>query len=162
MKKLAFLPIVLALLLSCSNDDEGSDPQPFEPYDVAYTLVAKGSLYGNSAEGISELALVITNDISWLDLMEAINSYNDHSHQFEETEIDFNDYQLLVAFEEVKPNGGWSIDIMKVTEQELQIEVKIENLQTGNLASVHTQPFHIIKILKSDKPVVFERIYPED
>lgn len=54
-------------------------------------------------------------------------------------------------------NGGHTIDITNITEFETTIVVTVENLQTGNTSGVFvTQPYHIVKIPKATKPIVFE------
>jgi hypothetical protein len=63
------------------------------------------------------------------------------------------------VFDEVKSDGGWSIDITNIENQENQIVVTVTNLHTGNITSVMTQPYQIVKIPVSDKEIVFEIVY---
>ncbi|WP_431243409.1 protease complex subunit PrcB family protein [Flavobacterium sp. P21] len=70
--------------------------------------------------------------------------------------VDFTKYQVIAVFDEVHNYGGYSIDITKVTESKIQTIIKVEKLLKGNLTTVITQPYHIIKIAKSNKTVVFK------
>lgn len=71
------------------------------------------------------------------------------TNDFTDTNIDFNKYQIIAVFDQIYENGGYSIDITNVI-------VKVENLLTGGINSIFNQPFHIIKISKSGKPILFE------
>jgi hypothetical protein len=70
--------------------------------------------------------------------------------------IDYANYTVIVVIDRIYGNGGHSIDITNITEFETNIIVTVENLQTGNTFSVVTQPYHIVKIPKATKPIVFE------
>lgn len=82
------------------------------------------------------------------------NYYTENN--FEETTIDFANFTVIAVFDQVHGNGGHSIDITNITEYENNIVVTVENLQTGNTSSVGTQPYHIVKIPRNPKPIVFE------
>jgi hypothetical protein len=71
---------------------------------------------------------------------------------FSETEVDFTAYQILAAFQ-VK-NSTTTVDIT-LSENDETIIATVQNLQMG-LTQDLAHPFHIIKIDKSSKPVVFE------
>jgi len=160
MKKLFFYSLVL-IFVSCSSDDNGNGEEVFEPQEVEIIEIGHGAMAGPNS-GLDESYLVIKNTTEWIQLLEAIDAVNNESENFSETTIDFSQYLIIAAIDEVKYNGGWSIDITSIMEYEPEIEVTVENLLTGNLTSIVRQPFHIVKIPKSDKPVVFERIYTED
>src|SRR5690554_2972126 len=162
MKKLAFLPIVLILLLSCSNDDNGNGEEVFEPQILAFETISQGYLTSTGMYLFEESNLVIYSSEEWAELTEQMSFYNTVGDDFMDVEVNFQTTQVLVCIDKIYYNGGWSIDITEVIETENHITVSIENLNTGNLTSIVTRPFHIVKIPKSDKPVVFERIYPED
>lgn len=118
-------------------------------------IIGKGDLYGNGAENIPKQNIVIKNSIEWTALINAMNTVNNVSDGFAEIDIDFSSYQIVAAFDNVKLNAGHSIDIIEIIETENSINIRVENLLTGGLNSVITQPFHIVKIPKSSKQVVF-------
>lgn len=113
-------------------------------------------LYGNGQENISKQNTVIKNSLDWNELMDKINSVNNVTERFSETNIDFSSYTIIAVFDEIKMNGGHSIDITDVTENDKNIIVTVENLLTGGMTTVITQPFHIVKIPKRNKPFIFE------
>jgi hypothetical protein len=76
---------------------------------------------------------------------------------FTETNIDFNNFMVIVVIDIGYSNVGHSIDITNIVEYETNIVVTLQNLQTGNEQSVATQPYHIVKIPKTTKPIVFEK-----
>ncbi len=121
----------------------------------AIVTIGKGDLCCNGAQNISKQNIVITNQVDWTTLISAMNTVNNKSDEFTEIDIDFDQFQIIAAFEEIKYSGGHSIDITAVVETESSIEVQVENLKTGDITSIVTQPFHIVRIPKSDKPVVF-------
>jgi hypothetical protein len=79
-----------------------------------------------------------------------------NTSNFTETNIDFNNFQLLVSIDGTRPNTGYSIDISNVIENTTNITATVSILNSGNGFTVLTQPFHIVKIPKSPKPVVFQ------
>jgi len=120
--------------------------------------IGKGNLYGNGGEGIIKQNLVITDKTAWDNLLTKINSVNNESGNFTETDIDFSKYQVIAVFDEVRGNGGWSINITDITGYANEIVVAIKH--TGNspgfsYPDVVIQPYHIVKILVSDKKIVF-------
>jgi hypothetical protein len=151
MKKITLLTSAVFLLaFSCHEDDKPQTPQSFQ-----VVLIAKGDLHGNGAEKIPKQVIIISNNNDWLALINAMNTRNNVSNSFTETSIDFNRFRIIAAFDDIKPNGGHSIDITEVVETDDSIKVKVDNLKKGDATSIITQPFHIVKITKSAKPVVF-------
>jgi hypothetical protein len=151
MKKLYSL-FLLLVLASCSSDDDSKiASQSISPIEIGV-----GTLYGNGSENIVQQNTVITNQADWISVVNQMDLVNNTSSGFTELNIDFNTYQILVAFDQVRPTGGFSIAIDTVVETENSIEATVNITGPGELATmVMTQPFHIIKIPISTKPVVF-------
>ncbi|MBX2966133.1 MAG: hypothetical protein KF845_08310 [Cyclobacteriaceae bacterium] len=148
MKKMALLVLsILFLTFSCEKED---DSQPFE-----VALIGKGNLQGNGAENIPRQNIVIANQGDWTALLNAMNAANDVSSTFTETNVDFKRFQIIAAFEEIRYRDGHSIDITEVVKTAGSIEVKVENLEKGNSTPIVIQPFHLVKVTKSNKQVVF-------
>lgn len=152
MKTIIF-SLVLLFALSCTNNSDAID---FEPQIITPVLIGKGDLSGVGAEGIVKQTIVVSNQTSWTNLMNSMNKRNDITKNFTTTTIDFNKYQILAAFDVNKTSGGYSIDIITVVENQKDIVVTIKHLLNGNLTTVMTQPFHIVKIPRTTKPVVFQ------
>lgn len=120
---------------------------------VNVQLIGKGNLSGDY---VAQQNTVITNTTQWNNLLADLDSTNNVSGSFTETNIDFNQYMVIAVFDEVYNNGGHSIDIISVIETSQNIEVDVEKLLPGNATSVVTQPYHIVKIPKILKPVIFQ------
>lgn len=147
--KLMILFLTL-LIQSCSSSEAD-----FESRNVEAVLIGKGNLYGNGAENITRQNRVIYNTADWNSLMQQMDTRNPVSATFSETTIDFDNFQVIAVFDEIKNSGGHTIDITAIAENENNITVTVQNLNTGGATSVMTQPFHIVKIPKSKKSVVF-------
>jgi hypothetical protein len=145
MKKLivAFFAI---LSLSCSND---SPPIPAASLTITPILIGKGINSGTAVQSNS----VISNQTDWQSLMDQLTTEN--TATFTETNIDFNNFQLIVSIDSTRPNTGYSIDISSVIENPSNITVTINSVNSGSGFSVLCRPFEIVKIPKSTKPVVF-------
>jgi hypothetical protein len=160
MKKIILI-LVSFLTISCNNNDEPT-PALFIPITINSTLVGKYRLSGS--EGVMQQNFIINNNSDWVNLKNQIDSQfiaiglgNYHTeNNFEETTIDFTNFTVIAIFDQVYGNGGHSIDITNITEYETNLIVTVENLQTGNTSSSYSQPYHIVKIPKTTKPIVFQ------
>ena len=151
MKKNVLIVLLSIFIFSCNNDDDNSKITTIES-----TLIAKGNLYGNGAEGIVEQKMVILDQSTWNDFIIQMNSVNNVSDDFSETDIDFSKYKIIAVFNEIKGNGGYSIGLNIVSNSQ-NIVVSITDLVPGgNATTVITQPYHIVKIPIIDLPIIFE------
>ncbi len=144
-----FFAVLFVLFTGCSSDDEN-----FEPIEVSTLLIGKGNLYGNGSENIIQQNLILSNPNSWNQLIVQIDNIN-ITDNFTEIDIDFSEYLVIAIFDEIKSNGGHSIDITRVTEFEDKISVQIKNILQGDATLVITQPYHIVKIPRSNKLIIF-------
>ena len=139
------------MLFSCNNNDDSFTPQNITPI-----LIGKGVLHGNGAENIPQQNFVITNQTQFNDLMSIMNISNNVSNTFTETTIDFNNFRVIAVFSNIKLYGGSSIDITNVVENSDNITVTIQNLLPEGDNPVINQPYHIVKIQNTTKPIVFQ------
>ena len=150
MKKALLIILFSALCFSCSNDQD--DDKIF----VNVIEIGKGDLYGNGVEGINEQNLIITDENSWIQLMDQMNTSNNVTDDFSETDIDFSSFQIIAVFDEIKGNGGHSLNL-NITRNFDTIFVNITDVvPQGNATTVITQPFIIVKIPNSTLPIVFQ------
>jgi len=147
--KVLILSLVLLLTISCTSDDEND----FETQTITPILVGKGNLMGS--ENISNQSITIYDSASWSKIINSIDQYR-LQQSFTSTNVDFNNFQIIAVIDAVKSSGGHSIDITNIEETPKNIVVTIKHLLPGNATTVITQPFHIVKIPKSTKPVVFQ------
>lgn len=142
-KALLFLLSISLLFHSCNSTD-------FEPRDIEPITIGRNTLNGN--EGVQQSNRVITNQIEWQSLVNQMDMINNVSSQFTETNIDFNNYMIIAIILNVK-TSGYDVEITNVTEYENNITVSKN--ETEYITAVMSQPFHIIKIPKSNKEIVF-------
>ena len=152
MKTIIF-SFVLLFTLSCTTNDDNDDS---EPQTITPVLIAKDNLYGNGAERISQQNVVVSNQTAWTQLMNSMNANNNQTNNFTTTTIDFNKFQIIAVFDNIKTAGGYSVDITTVVENQNDIVVTIKHLSNGGIITVMTQPFHIVKIPRTTKPVIFQ------
>lgn len=157
---LTFQTLIALFILasSCKNNDA--------PIPTKLSLIAKGSLLGfiSNQEDRS-----ISNQSDWTNF---INDYNDSfetygGHVITETTIDFSRYQVIVVFDGIKGETGYSIDIIGFEEREDQVIVEVKHTVQKKIdTEMVTQSYCITKIPKFDKPLVFDHkaispnIYP--
>jgi hypothetical protein len=148
--KTIILIIGFFLAVSCNSDDTSSSAQSTP---VNFTEIGKGALYGNGSEGITQSNMVITNDADWQNLIYQMNSVNNVTNEFSESNIDFGSYVIVAVFLEVKQHG-WELEISNI--EETTSNIVVSKIETALINSVITQPFHIVKIPITTKPIEFE------
>ena len=147
MKTIIFRFISFFMLLSCNNSDDSFSPQNITPI-----LIGKNSISNPSTPLQNSL---ITNQAQWDILLSTMNSVNNVSNNFTESSIDFNNFDIVAVFRNPISNSSSTVDITSIVETENQRVVTVQNLIDGVSADV-AQPFHIVKIPKSTKPIVFQ------
>ncbi len=149
MKKMILILSILLTIYSCSVNDNNQNLPQNKGFDVIYN----GVLSGDGSEGITQSKMVINNTIDWQNLITQMNSFNNVSGNFSETDINFDNYLIIAVFLEVKPNG-WEVEITDITENENSSVVSTK--ETEFISSVITQPFSIVKIRRTEKTIEFE------
>ncbi len=150
MNKLIALSVLL-FVLNCKSTSNTSQMKSINDE----MLIAKGNLYGAGAEGIIKQNLIIANANDWKTLIQKLDQLNKVSDGFSETEIDFEKYNVLAVFDEVKSTGGHSIDL-KISKNTEHTIVNVSFNSPQDMATtVMTQPYIIVKIDKSELPIKF-------
>ena len=148
MKTILLFLSFFTLPSSCETDEVESN---FQATELIFTDVGSGSLYGD--EGIQQSNLVLNNQTEWQNLLTQVNAVSPVSDNFEETTIDFESYTVIAVFLEIKPTS-WGIEVTSVFENEN--DILVSNEETEGDATILSQPFHIVKIPKTTKDIVFE------
>lgn len=149
--KLLYVVCLAFLMVNCNSDNDTSTILPIES-----TLIAKGELYGDGAEGIAEQNLIVSDADTWNALMAQMDSVNNVSNSFSEIDIDFNAYTVIAVFDQIRGNGGHTLDLDIIFTNANIVVMVSQNAPEGNATTVITQPFHIVKIDKTTKPIVFQ------
>ena len=150
--KTLFLTFILLITLNGCSSDNSSDP--FVPVTITPVLIGKG--FFSSEENLTPSNLVITNQVVWGQFLTQIDLINNYSSTFSETNIDFNTYQVIAVIDSQRPDTGHSVNIDLITENENDITVNFSLQNSGSGFTEMIQPYHIVKIPKSPKPVVFQ------
>jgi hypothetical protein len=147
--KTILLSLIFLGLIGCSNSN---DEITFTPQDITPVLIAKGHLSYNSI--YSQQNTIISTAAEWQTLLENFNTINTNiTETFSTTEIDFNSFDIILAIQ--TRNSTTTVDVTTIVENADSIIVTVENLQLGISQDV-AHPFHIVKIPKSAKPIVFK------
>lgn len=75
--------------------------------------------------------------------------------------IDFNRDMIIAVFQGENSTGGYDIEIGSITEKENTIDVSVTESSPGKncmVTQAFTSPFHIVKIQRSDKEVLFNMV----
>lgn len=151
MKRYILICLLSTVDVGCNFNNDKSELTTIE-----FNVIAKGNLYGNGHEGILEQYLVISDQNAWDDLISQMNSVNPISDNFSEININFSDYKVIAVFEDIKPNGGYSLDLTIRSNSKTIFVSPTLSSPDRNATTVITQPFIIVKIPNSELPIVFE------
>ena len=146
--KAIILILSIFLATSCSNDDNTKA----QSTPITFTEISKGELF-NGNYNPTQHGEVFDNENDW-------NNFKMNIWQLAsfppESDIDFNQYIVLAVFDEPRPSGGHSIDIISVMDNGQNIVVTYDKLMNGNDTTIPTRPYHFVKIPKTNKPIIFE------
>lgn len=146
------LVILFTIILFSCNEEQND----INTTDIETTLISKGNLYGAGEENIGQQNLIITNQNTWLSLLNQMDSVNNVSDSFSETAVDFSESIVLAVFDEIRGNGGHSLELNVSSNSENIIVDIIELNPEGNVTTVMTQPYIIVKMPKSNLPIDFQ------
>ena len=158
MKKIFLISILSMALINCSSDD--SNNESFTPQNIDFETIGQGQIITIINTEEEQNNIVITNESDWNQLVEELffrmEEFPDLGAEELPTEIDFNTFQVIVSVDEVRPSLSNWLKITNIIENEENITVTILKEWDDFGFQALCQPYHIVKIPKSDKPVVFE------
>lgn len=149
--RMTYMLVLTLLMFSCGNQEKTSSVKP-----VSFSTISQGALKGDGQEGIEKSKLIISDSKAFMVLLGKVNTVNDQIDPV--PSIDFDQSIVLAVFDDIKSHGGHSIDITKVSEHEDRFVVEIERLKKGGMLTIITQPYHLVKIPKTAKPIIFKEI----
>lgn len=151
MKKIFLIAILSMALINCSSDDNNNNNESFTPQNIDFTTVGQGVI-GANLMTVEQQNTVVTNQTDWSQILESIL----FEPEISETGIDFNTFQVIVSIDEERGHTGHWLEITEIIENENNITVTIATGEGDSGFESICRPYHIVKIPKSDKPVVFE------
>jgi hypothetical protein len=141
-------------LISCKKDHVDANPRVSN--QVIMHTIGQDNLYGGSSEGFIEENHVINDSIAWNNLKTQMDAANDVTYKFNEQVIDFSQWTVIVSFDKVEMTGGHSINYSSIVENQANIVATIEQVHPeGPATTVITQPYIVVKIDKTNKPILF-------
>jgi UDP-N-acetylglucosamine transferase subunit ALG13 len=134
-------------LFCCSNDNDSI----YQSTKIIFTEIGQGftELNDNLAQN-----LIITTETEWNILMDNLPS--EFVDNFNEININFNEFIIIAVITENQPNTGYSVSVNEIIENKNSINVFSEIQYTGSGYTRIVQPFHIVKIPSTNKEIVFE------
>lgn len=151
MKPYFLIVLVSFFMSNCKSNNIENTATRFEP-----VTISKGDLFGDGKEGLVNKKLVIDNQDDFNSLIKKMSVVNDVTNNLKETEIDFSKFKVIAVFDKIQSVGGCSLDL-NITNNPKNITVNVINKSPEGMAmTVITQPYCIVKIPKSNLPVVFE------
>lgn len=148
MKAIVVGFLVVGLLAACSDSDNELNKS------VTFETVEK-----NFYSGVEETRnVIVTNVNEWEALWDETVTWTPDELPF----VNFNESVVIAVYMGEQLSGGFNVDILGIRETDEIIEVvskfsKPESREGVTLAL--TQPFHMIKIQKTDKKIVFREIH---
>ena len=105
--------------------------------------------------------LVIKDDVAWKDLWN--KTYSHIIPMPNLPQVDFRKEMIIAVYMGARNSGGFSIDIASIQDLGSSIEVSVKEIVPfsgqGIVTMALTQPYHIVKVPKQDKKVVFRRAH---
>lgn len=148
MKPFFYTLLFAITLMGCTNNEEQSIT--FTPINITPILIGQG----NDVLGLPNNNLRITNQTDWNLLL---NEMSTVSSNFTETTIDFINFDIIAIIDIDRPCTNFFVNIDSVVENENDITIDYTVTgQTDNCYTGMVQPYHIVKIPKSPKPVIFQ------
>jgi hypothetical protein len=147
--KTILLSLFFLVTMGCSDSN---NERTFTSQDIIPIVIAKGHLGNNMI--YSQQNTIISTAAEWQILLENFNTINTNiTETFSTTEIDLSNFDIILAIQ--TRNSTTTVDVTTIVENADCITVTVENLQLGISQDV-VHPFHIVKIPKSTKPIVFQ------
>ncbi|MDO4728682.1 MAG: hypothetical protein Q4B43_06725 [Bacteroidota bacterium] len=148
MKRILFSLLAMVLLVGCSKDDA---PAVVTEQYVQYMTLLKGNESNFYSVDESEKRLVFTNSESWNEFVSLTESSSLSS-----IEIDFNQFTVIALIEELQGNQS-TLEVTTIVDNGTRLEVVSKRLNT--FLNATSRPYHIVRIPKTTKPVVFKPTY---
>ena len=146
--------ILFFVILSCSKNKEEEQIINFTPQNIPFTTLGKNYIFSDNTN-IPQQKIVITNQADWTNFL---NLMNPHIFQpLTTTNIDFTtDVVIAVLDYNRRPHTGYYITINSIIENENYVVVDVSTMGTQNGYTVSSQPYHIVKLPKQLKTIIFQ------
>jgi hypothetical protein len=150
ISKILIFSFFLILTISCDKSEV--ENKSFFPQTITQVTINKGGT--NVDLPSTQPNFVINNDTQWQLLLNNFSTdiYNSSSNPFSQTNIDFSNFQIIV----VTQGGGATSDVTISNIVENIENITITTQRREGLFDVYGYGYHIVKMPKSIKPVIFQ------
>ena len=154
---LGLMFLAVMSLVSCGVTKEGGTAEPVNmAASVKFTNVKSGQLHGAGGENIDRGIVIIDSDAAWIELKTKMNSSN---QVITDETVDFSKDMIIGYFDKVRGSGGYSVEIMSITETADEIVVFYKPTSPeGDAIDIMTQPYTLVSIPRTMKAVRLEPI----
>jgi hypothetical protein len=156
MKKILFVLSILAALLAFTVIISCNE----YPMEIKPVLIEEGYTFGSGKRGNlviktqAELDHLIDMHCSQYDESAFAACYQDFTEK-----INFDKSQIIAVIDGIRPQVGWSVNIVSIREYSDNIVVSIYVKAPKGLAlDALTRPYQIVKIPVTEKDVVFRYV----
>lgn len=158
--KVFFYFLTVMLLFSCEKEvKEVPDQHVQAPKSdvLEFTVISEGLVPGSGAEGFVQQGILVQSQGHYDTLLARMSTYYNLKATISDTILDFNHFQVIAVFSNVKSTAGHAIEVREIKDNisDIVVYVKEESGNAGADASVMTQPYQLVKMLKSEKEVSF-------
>ena len=122
---------------------------------IGFQTISKGYYSGHK----NQAYYVTKNEDEWADI------WNQHQSTFTPQlpppEVNFSETTVIAVFMGEFNTGGYEIEIKEILDMNQSVEVKVEKTYPGIgcvVTLAFSQPYHIVKIEKSDKEITFDTV----
>ncbi len=139
--------LILIVFWGCSRDDNDLNKS------ITFETIEKNFYSGI----LDEQSVLVDDPNSWEDLWDKTAVWTPD----ELPDVDFTKSMVIAVYMGEKISGGFEIEISELRESEDTIEVvsKITIPESGQgVTTALSQPFHIIKIDKTSKKIIFSTV----
>jgi hypothetical protein len=148
-----FKPLVLATMMTPVLIGGVTGVPAADSRTVSFVNIDKGSRSGVEVRADQ----VIRNKSDWQRLWTQVYSVFEPAPSVQK--VNFSKEMVLAVFQGEQTSGGFSIEVTNITETKRSIIVTVKEIAPSPddaVSSGHTQPYHLVKMKKSNKEVVFQ------
>jgi hypothetical protein len=158
--KIFFYFLLVLLLFSCEKEVKEISPQPVESQKtdiLEFTTLGKGVLTGAGQEGFVKQGITIKTQGQYDTLLADMSKLNNVKATISDTILDFNHFQVVAVFSNIKMSGGYAVEVKNIKDSvsAIVVNIKEESGGAGADAQYLTQPYHLVKMIKSEKEISF-------
>ena len=152
MKRFSIL-LMICFIIGCSKDNNGIVPEE----EFVFKNILKSETGLANPFQVPKQQLIIKTLAEWKLLLSKMNSDDQNTCKLATADLNFDAYSIVAVIDEVKGSTGYVVTITNVVEhtEKLIITIKYTTLNNPTSGPMNTQPFHIIKIHKTNKPIEF-------